>query len=396
MRIKVILLFFVVLILSPGLLKSEDEIPVRIAILPLEVFSLENKSDLGQEVSMKLSKKLSINPYILICDFKDVQAVQNEDENKSMDEQRLNEIARLLNANFVLFGSITIIKDEVSIDAQVFNNFSSERFFKTYAEGKATENLIEKIANNVEQDILKKAASMPDSMRPQLKSNLQEERKDNAGYGKDIGREVGTAEDVEQKQNKESERIGAQSKVVEKPLEDERFIIYASPQQKEAVIKQKGGQFKKKKETGKTNADQKPFQSDSPIKINADSMEYNNKKNEANFTGNVVARQENIVMYSDKMKVLYSEQGGLKQIFALGNVKIIQGEKIATGQKIVYYNDLQKIIATGNPRVWQGDNIIQGNKITVFLKEDRTVVDGGSEERASATIYPKDKKLKKD
>ena len=46
--------------------------------------------------------------------------------------------------------------------------------------------------------------------------------------------------------------------------------------------------------------------------------------------------------------------------------------------------------------MWQGDNVIQGKKITVLLQEDRTIVEGGGEGRASATIYPKKKKPKKD
>ncbi|MFC1591710.1 lipopolysaccharide transport periplasmic protein LptA, partial [Thermodesulfobacteriota bacterium] len=134
------------------------------------------------------------------------------------------------------------------------------------------------------------------------------------------------------------------------------------------------------------------FTSDKPININADSMEYDNKKNKALFTGNVVARQGNIVMFANQMKVFYTEKGGLRRVYALGNVKVIQGERIATGQKIVFYNDEQKIVATGSPRIWQGDNVVHGNKITIFLKEDRSVVEGGPARRASATIYPKQKK----
>ena len=48
----------------------------------------------------------------------------------------------------------------------------------------------------------------------------------------------------------------------------------------------------------------------------------------------------------------------------------------------------QTITATGDPRVWQGDNVVHGQKITVYLKEERTVVEGRPDSRASATIYP--------
>jgi lipopolysaccharide export system protein LptA len=72
-------------------------------------------------------------------------------------------------------------------------------------------------------------------------------------------------------------------------------------------------------------------------------------------------------------------------------VKITQGERIATGEKVTFFNAEQKMVLTGNPRVWQGDNVINGKKITVFLKEDRSLVEGGPENRVSATIYPKTK-----
>ena len=109
-----------------------------------------------------------------------------------------------------------------------------------------------------------------------------------------------------------------------------------------------------------------------------------------------------MVMFADQMEATYAgksgeknERGGIKELTATGNVKIIQGERIATGQKIVFYGDEQKIVATGNPRVWQGDNVIVGSKITVYLKQDRSVVEGTNQDRVSATIYPKEKTGKK-
>jgi lipopolysaccharide export system protein LptA len=101
-----------------------------------------------------------------------------------------------------------------------------------------------------------------------------------------------------------------------------------------------------------------------------------------------VARQGDIVMFADKMDVLYNDEGEIRTIASKGNVKVIQGERIATGDKIIFFNQEQKIVVTGNPRVWQGDNVIQGKKITVFLKEDRSVIEGGPDERVNVTIYP--------
>ena len=130
------------------------------------------------------------------------------------------------------------------------------------------------------------------------------------------------------------------------------------------------------------------FKFDSPVNINADSLEYDNSANRILFNGNVVAQQGDIVMFADKMDVLYNDEGEIRTIASKGNVKVIQGERIATGDKIIFFKQEQKIVVTGNPRVWQGDNVIQGKKITVFLKEDRSVIEGGPDGRVNATIYP--------
>jgi lipopolysaccharide export system protein LptA len=98
-----------------------------------------------------------------------------------------------------------------------------------------------------------------------------------------------------------------------------------------------------------------------------------------------------MVIFADSMRVTYEDKGKLKQIEALGGVKMIQGDRIATGDTIVFYNDQQKVVLTGNPRVWQGDNVINGEKITVFIKEERSIVEGSTANRVSATIVPKKK-----
>ena len=101
-----------------------------------------------------------------------------------------------------------------------------------------------------------------------------------------------------------------------------------------------------------------------------------------------------MVIFADAMKVEYESKGKLKEIQAQGGVKIIQGDRIATGDLITFYNEQQKIVLTGNPRVWQGDNVITGEKITVYIKEERSVVEGSQAGRVSATIVPRKKEQK--
>jgi len=156
----------------------------------------------------------------------------------------------------------------------------------------------------------------------------------------------------------------------------------------EPLVAQKDEKPHRVKKSSKNKKDSGFFSLSKAISINADSMEYDNRENKGIFKGNVVARQDDIVMFASSMQVYYSEGGGLSRVDARGNVRVIQGDRIATGNRIIFNNATQTIVATGSPRVWQGDNVVHGTKITVYLKEERTVVEGDPNSRASATIYP--------
>jgi lipopolysaccharide export system protein LptA len=44
--------------------------------------------------------------------------------------------------------------------------------------------------------------------------------------------------------------------------------------------------------------------------------------------------------------------------------------------------------------VWQEDNVVSGESIVIYLSQDRSVVQGGKQERVKAIFYPKDDKDK--
>ena len=45
----------------------------------------------------------------------------------------------------------------------------------------------------------------------------------------------------------------------------------------------------------------------------------------------------------------------------------------------MYYAKEEKVVLTGKPEVWQEGYRVTGEKITLFLKDDRSVVEGGSQ-----------------
>ena len=138
-------------------------------------------------------------------------------------------------------------------------------------------------------------------------------------------------------------------------------------------------------ETGKS--------SEAPIHITSDRLESRFDEQTVTFIGQVVARQEDVVIYSAKLVLHYGEQGGqIEEAIASGDVRIVQGERVATGQRGVFYNDERKIVLTGSPKVFRGDDVVEGDEVTVFLDEERSIVSSREGSRVNAIFHPREQK----
>jgi len=154
-----------------------------------------------------------------------------------------------------------------------------------------------------------------------------------------------------------------------------------------------------------------PSQKESPINITAAQLEADHTKQEITFKGQVVARYQDMILYADILKIFYeggkeaaappaaaggeppSPLGGLgvekiARIEAHGHVRLVQEDKVASGDTAVYYKKEEKIVLTGHPQLWRGESSIKGDKITFFLADNRAEVSGAAQKRVEATIVP--------
>jgi lipopolysaccharide export system protein LptA len=150
--------------------------------------------------------------------------------------------------------------------------------------------------------------------------------------------------------------------------------------------------------------------SSAPINIEADRMVSQEKDNSVVFSGNVDARQGDLMIRTDEMTVYYSgdaTKGGqgssqVKKLICQGNVQISQGSWLGTGKRMDYYAADRKVILSGEAKAWQGQNMVAGKTITYFLDEGRSIVEGpataaetgqkdkgGKPGRVKAVIQPK-------
>jgi lipopolysaccharide export system protein LptA len=359
----------------------------RVAVLPFEIYSDESSKPLKDIIAGDLSARLASDNRLEVVDQARVREVMADRASLTFNETTLRTIAGKLDAPFLVLGSMTRIGANMSLDTYIFKVDGTPSFTKEFSEGKNLDTITGEVAAKVNARIVKlapapreeagaqeKIAAVPPAAdRPE--KPLQDENLLDAAVEADAG--------------EAAEEPGAVAPAAEEVPREPAPVI-ASPRREQAAADLSPG--KEGKEDRKEREDRKgskglssPFTSSKPVKITAESLEADNKKNTVTFKGNVVAKQGDMVIIADTMTVEYEKEGGINTVQASGNVKMSQADRVATGTRIVFYNPEQKIVMTGNPKIWQGDNLISCDKITVLLEQDRIFFEG----KVDSTIFPK-------
>lgn len=127
-----------------------------------------------------------------------------------------------------------------------------------------------------------------------------------------------------------------------------------------------------------------------PIEITADRLSADSARNSVTFEGNVVAKQGDVTLYSDRLFAEYSRvAGAIEKVIADGNVRVVQEGKEARAPHAVFYNLEQRIVLSGGVDLMQGANNLKGETVTIYIRENRSVATGGEGGRVKAIIHPK-------
>lgn len=128
-----------------------------------------------------------------------------------------------------------------------------------------------------------------------------------------------------------------------------------------------------------------------PVTVDADHLENLQKEGLVVFTGHVVATQNSSTQYADRIEVYLDEKGKrIVRTVSTGNVRIVTRDcRTGTAKRAEYHDAEQRVVLIGNARVWRDDNVVTGERITIYLAEDRSVVEGGKQERVKAVFYPR-------
>jgi lipopolysaccharide export system protein LptA len=149
-----------------------------------------------------------------------------------------------------------------------------------------------------------------------------------------------------------------------------------------------------------------------PLHITAARLEADQNKGMVVFSGSVKAVYGDATLYSDQLQVYFkpkpapikgaptppqekAEQSPLgdmgaekiDRIVAKGNVRMVQEDRVATGDQAIYYKDRDEVVLTGNPQLWRAENTLKGERIIFNLETKKVLVESSPQRRVEALLY---------
>jgi len=365
---------------------------VQVGILPFQIFSGEKVEYLNEVIATNLSQQLKTKEEFAIINQEEVNNVSRKKAGSgAFSLQELSLIAERTGAQFLIYGSLTKIDDNLSIDARVFTTLESSPPYKDFVEGKDLDlllkNLGDKISHHVSQVVLAspppaviaEAPNEPTPSAPATEAQTTQEPAPSSSLA-EAPQVTETISSSQEEQATTTTQANLNKQASEPTTVATAEVSSEHPKKasddKAQLLKPKG------------------LSSDQPVNITSDRMVADNRNRTVNFLGNVVANREDMIIFSDQLSTVYTEQNKVEKIIARGNVKINQTDRTATCQEATFFQlPQQKVVMTGKPKVWQGKNIITGDKIIIFIKEDRVEVESdkqkdGKQGRVNAIIYP--------
>ena len=133
--------------------------------------------------------------------------------------------------------------------------------------------------------------------------------------------------------------------------------------------------------------------SNEPIVVRSDQLEFDYQANKVVYSGTVNVVQGDLAIDCKELVVNLARAGEqdnleLREVVAIGDVVITQGDRKATGGRAVFDQQKRQIILLENPVLHDGPNEVTGERLVVYLDEGRSVVESSPKKRVSAILYP--------
>ncbi len=116
-----------------------------------------------------------------------------------------------------------------------------------------------------------------------------------------------------------------------------------------------------------------PKQPNAPIRVTCDDMVVQNRSQLARCQGHVKAIRLLMTITCDRALAHYDDTGAVKDLTCIDHVKVVEKDRVATGDH-GYYDDAKRTVElTGHALLVQGEDRLTGEPIVFFVDEDRVV-----------------------
>ncbi len=151
-----------------------------------------------------------------------------------------------------------------------------------------------------------------------------------------------------------------------------------------------------------------------PLRITAARLEADQKDGTIIFSGQVKAIYGEATLYADQLRIYFKAKPELPKgaakppqektdqsplgdlgaekidrIVAKGNVRMVQEDRVATGDEAIYYKDRDEVVLKGNPQLWRAENTLKGERIIFNLATNKVLVESSPQRRVEALLYSK-------
>jgi len=156
----------------------------------------------------------------------------------------------------------------------------------------------------------------------------------------------------------------------------------------------------------------KPQGGEVPLRITAARLEADQKEGIIIFSGQVKAIYSNATLYADQLRLYFKTKPAppkgaapvsqekteksplgdlgsekIDRIVAKGNVRLVQEDRVATGDEAIYYKDRDEVVLIGNPQLWRAENTLKGERIIFNLTTNKVLVESSPQRRVEALLY---------
>jgi outer membrane protein insertion porin family len=116
---------------------------VKVAVFPFHVYApdVTSLAPWGEKVARILAQELGKDEQIILVEEDQIKKMTEEMKGTVLNEEQAREVARKIDADIVIFGSITKVNGSFSLDARIVDRYEKERVSSAFAVAKGSADL---------------------------------------------------------------------------------------------------------------------------------------------------------------------------------------------------------------------------------------------------------------